>query len=147
MHVRPCRFHSCLFPDCARDRLKQCSSCVVQRSGGRIVADLYGDCIQVFNSYAGLEALTGGGQGLPFLIGGVHVLVVIALVLLSFGICDRLREEARAMKVGVWVEGVGAEGIDQAGVDMRGARGCFRTTAPFLGSPAHYRWDVGDGTW
>ena len=54
------------------------------------------------------------------------------------------------MEVGVWVEGVGAEGIDQVGavlLDMRGARGCFRTTAPFLGSPAHYRWDAGDETW
>ena len=45
----------------------------------------------------------------------LHILIAIASALLSLGIRDRLREEARAVEVDVRVEVIRTEIIDQTG--------------------------------
>ncbi len=79
-------------------------------------------CIQLPHSDARFEILTDIGYGFQLLIRRLHVLVVIALALLSLGICDRLREEAGAVEVDVRVEVIRTEGVDLCGERLRDVR-------------------------
>jgi hypothetical protein len=122
MHVLPCLFRSCLFPACRRDGLEQPAACVVQGQDCLRVAHPSGLCIQLLHSDAQFELLTDIGEGFQLLIRRLHVPVVIALTLRSFGIRDRLREKTRAVEVAVRVEVIRTECIDLFSTLLRDMR-------------------------
>ena len=78
-----------------------------------------GDLVELLERLVGSEEGVCVGQGLEFLVWGVHRLVTVSAPLSAFGVDCDLREEAGSVEVEVRAQDVAREGADGIGMVAR----------------------------